>query len=179
MKNSQKIQLFSRLLKFGCMIGILCSLLSTALFWIYDDLWIRQLVITKQDIEFSTLSLNHLPLHLKIVGFLIDLVQNSFFFAIFLILIKLFQLYEKLQFFTKNTVCYIRQIGYILLFSQLIHPFYIVIRNYILILPRQKLTIPTAHLIEVENLFLAFLIILVAQVIEEGRRLEEEYHGMV
>lgn len=60
----------------------------------------------------------------KLLGFLIGCIPTAINMLLFYFLIKLFRGYERAEIFTLNNVKYIRNIGWMLLISQLVKPIY-------------------------------------------------------
>lgn len=90
---------------------------------------------------------------------------------------RLFSRFEKLDFFSDRTVRYIRQIGFVLVISLIIHPFYITLHSYILSMPNsmgQRVVVFAYGPNEIKILFLALISFLAAHIMEEGRRVYEE-----
>jgi hypothetical protein len=166
-------------------MGLILGPSLTAFYWINDGFRIHSLENTKWFFQFATVPfapVNELPNHIKFLGFLTDLIPCSFFIATLLILMKLFRLYERLHFFTKKNVFYIRQIAFILVVSQLVHPFYVALHSYILSLPNpsgERIIFFAYGPHELKTLFLAFLLFLAAYIMEIGRYFYEEHSATI
>jgi len=180
MKHQHKIRHLSRILRLGCILGIILAPVLNATYWIHDGFRIISFRKTKWFLQFADApftSIDELSSLLKFAGFLVDLIPYTFFLFSLLILMKLFKLYEKLEFFSKKNVRYIRQIGTILLISQLVHPFYVALHSFILTLsspPGQRVIMLAYGPNQIKTLFLAFVVFLAAHIMEEGRQLQEE-----
>lgn len=161
-------------------MGIIIAPALNAFYWIHDGFRIVSFRNTKWFLQFADApftSIDDLSPLLKFAGFLVDLIPYTFFLLSLLILMKLFKLYEKLEFFSKKNVRYIRQIGFILVLSQIVYPFYVALHSFILTLsspPGQRVVILAYGPNQIKTLFLAFIIFLAAHVMEEGRYLHEE-----
>lgn len=180
MKNHRKIRYLSRFLRFSCILGIIIAPALNAFYWIQDGFRIVSFSKTKWFFQFADApftAMDELSPLLKFAGFLVDLIPYTFFLFSLLILMKLFKLYEKLEFFSKKNVRYIRQIGLILVVSQIVHPFYVILHSFILTIsspPGQRVIMLAYGPNQIKTLFLAFVIFLAAQIMEEGRYLQEE-----
>ncbi len=180
MKNQRKIRCLSRFLRFGCIMGIILAPTLNAIYWIHDGFRIVSLRKTKWYLQFADApftSIDELPPLLKFAGFMVDLIPYTFFLVSLIILMKLFKLYENLEFFSKKNVRYIRQIGFVLVISQIIHPFYVALHSFVLTLssPAGQRVIMLAYgPNQIKTLFLAFIIFLAAHIMEVGRHLQEE-----
>jgi hypothetical protein len=180
MKHHRKIRYLSRFLRLGCILGIIFAPVLNAVYWIHDGFRVVSFGKTKWFLQFADApftSIDELSSPLKFAGFLVDLIPYSFFLFSLLLLMKLFKLYEKLEFFSKKAVHYIRQIGLILVIGQIVHPFYIALHSYVLTLsspPGQRVVILAYGPNQIKTLFLAFIIFLAAHIMEEGREIQEE-----
>ncbi|MBS0648601.1 MAG: DUF2975 domain-containing protein [Verrucomicrobia bacterium] len=185
MNNQLKIRYLCRILRYICLLGIIIVPLLNAFYWIHDGFQIVSFKKTHWFLQFADApftAIDELPNWLKFTGFLVDLIPYIFFFLMLLILMKLLRLYEKLEFFSKNNIRYIRQIGCILVIGQIIHPFYIALHSFILTLsspPGQRVVIIAYGPNQIKTLFLAFIIFLAAYIMEVGRHYEDEYSSTV
>jgi hypothetical protein len=121
--------------------------------------------------------LHTLSLDEKSVGCLISTIPMIIEMFIVYLLIKLFKLYEKGEFFSINHVRYIRNIGYALLVGQLVEPFYQFVMGLVLTLnnpPHHHYAAITLDQINIGILFTALLVILISWIMAEGCKLREE-----
>jgi hypothetical protein len=180
MDNCKKIRKISRFLRYSCIFGMIASPLLNAYYWIYDGFRIFYFEKTKWMLKFADspyTSIDELSQWQKLEGFLTDLIPYFFFLIIMLLLIRLFSRFERLDFFSEKTVRYIRQIGFVILISLIVHPFYIALYSYILSLPNslgQRMVIFAYGPNELNLLFLSLIAFLAARIMEEGRRIQEE-----
>jgi hypothetical protein len=185
MNNQLKIRFLCRLLRFVCVISIIIVPVLNAFYWIHDGFRIVSFHKTHWFLQFADApftAIDELPNILKFAGFLVDLIPYIFFLVILLILMKLLRLYEKLEFFSKTNVRYIRQIGLILVISQIIRPFYVALHSFILTLsspPGQRVIMIAYGPNQIKTLFLAFIIFLAAYIMEVGRHYEDEYSSTI
>jgi hypothetical protein len=185
MKHIKRIRNISRLLRFACLAGIILAPLFIAVYWVNNGAGILLLPKINWYLQFASvpfISIEDLPPFLKWTGFLVDLIPCSFLLAYLFILMKLFKLYEKLEFFSKNNIRYIRGIAIVLFISQLVHPFYTALHTYILTLanPLAERAVLIAYgPQEIKTLFLACVVFLAALVMEQGKYLQEEYSSTI
>lgn len=151
--------------------------------------WINSPTPTTYCSYLTGLYFNFIPSHLdvlqplttstRILGFCLSLLPLSIELFIVYCLIKLFRFFEKGEIFSLKNVHCIRNIGYTLLVSQVINPFYQLLMTYIVTwynpLHEGK------HYIEFQigaynaNVLLTgFLIILISWIMAEGSVLAEE-----
>lgn len=113
----------------------------------------------------------------RIYGILVSSLPLSVYLFVLYALIKLFRLYEQGEIFSLNNVRYIRQVGYALLVSQALQPFYQFIMGVVLTMhnPKgQRVAIITLDQTNVGILLTGFMVILISWMMAEGCRLREE-----
>ncbi len=180
MNNSYKIRKLSRLLRYSCILGMIAGLLLNAFYWIHDGFRIFYFEKTKWIVKFADtpyLSIEELSPWQKFEGFLTDLIPYFFFLITMLIMTRLFIRFEKLDFFSVNTIKYIRQIGLVLIVSLIVNPFYVALHSYVVSLPNslgQRAVVFAYGPNEIKILFLALIAFLAARIMEEGRLIYEE-----
>lgn len=185
MHHTQKIRLLSRFLRRSCIVGIFVAPLLNALYWIHDGFRLFHLKDTQFLLQLTHApfaSVEELSAWIKLAGFLVDFIPSSFFIISLYILTKLFKRYEQFDFFSSQSIRYIRQIGLVLVISQLIHPFYIALHSFILSLPNppgQRVLVFAYGPHEIKGVFLAFIVFLAAYIMEEGRHLQEENSSVI
>jgi DUF2975 family protein len=155
MKNERKIRLLSRVLRYTCIVGMLISLPCAGISWYLGH--------------------GDADLGLVLAPLLEDLMGYVCFSSILFLLARLFRLYEKLQFFSRENVRYVRQIGVLLLFSQLSYTFYMALKHYLLALPINALGFITSMSTVFILIFLSFVMFLLGYVMEEAKDLEDQY----
>lgn len=181
MKHIQKIRLMCRFLRYSCLTGIVVAPILNAIYWIHDGFrpfFFKDSQLLIQFAQAPFISIDEMSSWLKIGGFLVDLIPYSFFLMTLYLLSKLFKRYEKMEFFSQPSIRYIRQIGLVLVISQLVHPFYVALHSFILSLPsppEQRLILFAYGPQEIKVVFLAFIVFLAALIMEEGRRLQDEH----
>lgn len=165
MRNERKIRVMSRMLRYFCIAGMVIILPLTAMSWY---------------LNFGENSTSHFQGIIQpLMPFLEEVISYVFFWAILFLLARLFGLYEQLEFFSKATVRYMRQIGILLLFSQLCYPVYRALHNYFLALPENKMALILFISAEVKLIFLSLIILLLGYIMEEGRDLADEYNSTI
>lgn len=113
----------------------------------------------------------------KLMGFLISCIPLSITMLILYYLVKLFKLYEHAQIFTFANVKYIRNIGWLVLLSQIIRPIYEAMITAALTFQN-----PHGHRFasisfsnnNLTTLIIALIIILISWVMAEGCKLNDE-----
>ena len=127
--------------------------------------------------SYSGTILHTLSMSEKINGFLVSLIPTLVQMFILYCLIKLFKMYEQGEIFSLNHVRAIRHIGYALLISQLIEPFYQFAMGIVLTLhnpPHHRFATITLDQTNIGMLLTALLIILISWIMAEGCKLREE-----
>ena len=92
-------------------------------------------------------------------------------------LIKLFRLYEQEEIFSLNNVRYIRNIGYALLVTQLINPFYEALMGFVLTWrnpPGQRFASASLDQTNIGIILIALIVVLISWIMTEGCKLREE-----
>ena len=118
----------------------------------------------------------------KLLGFLISLIPTTFFTFAFFLLHRLFGLFEKLNFFSQESVLCIRKIGFCLLIGQLVFPFYIGLLSLALSFgntPGSRFISLGFGTEQMTLTIVALIIILVSWIMNEGRKLQEEHAATV
>lgn len=113
----------------------------------------------------------------KFFGFLINCIPIGITLSIYYCLIKLFSLYERAEIFTINNVKYIKKIGYLLLASALIEPFYEALLTFVLSLHAEhghRFISSSFGSSNISEIVMALIIILVSWVMTEGCKLRDE-----
>ncbi len=184
--NEKKIETLSRILKV-LFLGLACALpIVNAGGWITDGYmflqpWIHWEVLPQLS-EASIPAFGQLSVQAKLLGFLISLIPVGFKTAALLFLMKLFGLFEKREFFSKESVLYIRKLGFCLLFGQLVYPFYMGMMTLALTMnnPPGMRNITVGFEGEQASLtIVALIVILVSWIMNEGRKLQEESEATI
>jgi Protein of unknown function (DUF2975) len=113
----------------------------------------------------------------KALGFLVSVIPMMVKMFILYFLIKLFKLYENGEIFSIHHVRYIRNIGYALLISQLIEPFYQFAMGFVLTMhnpSHHRYAAITLDQTNIGILLTAVLVILISWIMAEGCHLREE-----
>ncbi len=170
MKNERKIRVLSRVLRYLCIAGMVFMIVLAIVSW--TPLQYYQI----QEADWSS---NFKKAVLALKPLLEETISYAFFWAILFLLARLLRLYERLEFFSKANVRYIRQIAILLLFSQLCYPFYTALRNYFLVSPGNNIALFLFMSAEFKLILLSLVIFLLGYIMEEGRYLEEEYKSTI
>ena len=175
----KKIALVSKILQVVFWIALISLPILTVLFWFYFE----DLKAFGFSDRFGGIDLNSLPLQLplplsaRFFAMAASALPLAVDMVIVYLLIKLFNLYARGKIFTANNVRLIRWIGYTILIGQAISP----VHQALLTLALTISNPPGQRMISIgldnQNLFAivsAVIIILVAWIMDEGRRLQEE-----
>ncbi|MGR3973646.1 MAG: hypothetical protein QRY72_03645 [Candidatus Rhabdochlamydia sp.] len=179
MQIEDRIRMYSRLLRWGCYLGVAGLLMIPMIYWMYDGIWLHEFKDPRWYIDFSGLpfdQIEYIPPLIKLIALMIELIRNAFFIGAFLALSKLLKTFETLRFFTQESVVSLKMIGNCLLLSQIFQPLYLLLRGYLWSLPDQKIIIHFHDLIQMKTLFLCFVIFLIAFIFDWMREVEEEHH---
>ncbi|SRR5579883_1406520 len=113
----------------------------------------------------------------KLMGFIVSMIPTIIQLSTIYFLIKLFQLYEKDEFFSANSVSYFRKIGYTLLLTQLIQPLYEGLMGIVITLNNphgHRFASITLDQTNFGIILMALLVILISWIMAEGCKLREE-----
>lgn len=114
----------------------------------------------------------------KFFGFLISCIPNGISMLVLYFLIRLFKLYEKAEIFSLQNVDYMKNIGYLLLASELCSPIYQALMSYTLTLhnpPGSRQIYFNFGMGDLQFTIIAIIIILVSWIMAEGCKLREEH----
>lgn len=176
-----KIKFVSRFFR-SLFIAALCVLpVATAIAWYYAPTQVPALI---PNMRYSAIPLAYqqqaLPMlsdTQKLLGFFIASIPMAVTLFILITLIKLFGLYERGKIFTLQHVRYISRIGYALLLGQIAN---IVSEAAIGVLltwhnsPGQRVLSVTLDQTNLEVVLIALMVVLVAWIMAEGCKLQEE-----
>ncbi|MFA5249870.1 MAG: DUF2975 domain-containing protein [Parachlamydiales bacterium] len=118
-----------------------------------------------------------MPLSVRLLGFFVSSLVLAVKLLFVYFLIGLFRLYEKLIVFSEKNTCYFKKMGFLLLFSQLLSPFYEALFSLAITSANAKGQRMISISIDEMNFFyagLGFLIILFSWIMSEGQKLQEE-----
>jgi len=113
----------------------------------------------------------------KLLGLLISCIPTGITLAIYYCLIKLFSLYERAEIFTTSNVMYFKKIGYLLLASALIQPFYEALISFTLAFNAahgHRIATASFGTNNFSEIIIALIIILVSWIMTEGCKLRDE-----
>ncbi|MBS3904511.1 MAG: DUF2975 domain-containing protein [Simkania sp.] len=179
--SPRKIRTLSRVLKLLFFITALALPVIVAGAWITNGYpFLKPLVYCSPFPEISGISIKpftEIPAHTKLIGFLISLIPVAFQTTALLLLVRLFGLFERFEFFSQKSVICIQRLGWCLLIGQLVYPLYLGLLTLALTIsnPPGERTISVAFGMEQLHLvIIATIIILVSWVMNEGRKLQDE-----
>jgi len=123
-----------------------------------------------------------LTINTRIAGFFVSLLPLIFQLLVLYSLIKLFQLYEELKFFTLDNVRYIRNAGYALLLHQITLPLSYFVMGFVL----TSINPPGLHYAMIEltdknfmGILTALIIILISWIMAEGCKMQIEHEFII
>lgn len=125
----------------------------------------------------SHILVNYFSPTTRLLGFLINMIPTGFELLIIYFLIKLFKQFEQNEIFSPSNVRYIRNIGYALLFGQLVQPIYQSLIGILLTSsnpPHQHFFSITFGTDNIRIMIGAGIIILVSWIMAEAQKLREE-----
>lgn len=131
---------------------------------------------------YSAAILHHLTSIEKIIGLLISSIPLCIELSILFYLIRLFRLYEKGEIFSALHVRCIRNIGYALIFGQLINPLYEGIMGVILTWSNahgHRFASVSFDQTNFGILLTGLLVILISWIVAEGCKLHEEHQLII
>lgn len=180
-----KIKRTSAFFKLLFQIAFIALLLVNSIGWIYApdkisllDGSIRLSVIPELYVnEQGSAILHILSVSEKLLGFLVSLIPVGIKLFILYSFIRLFKLYEQGQIFSGMHVRYIKNIGYSLLLSQIITPVYQGLMGLVLTWhnpPGERLVSMSMDQTNLGIMLIAFMIIFISWIMEEGCKLHEE-----
>ncbi|MFI5334008.1 MAG: DUF2975 domain-containing protein [Chlamydiales bacterium] len=178
----KKIARLSKGLKYLSLLGVLLFPLLTFIYWMLDLPEAGFLARQNWYVKFSDMpAISHVALSFKmrLLGFSIDLIPCVFFISILILLAKLFNQYERLQFFSKKNTQHIRAIAYTLFGYLLVFPIYAALRSYVFTSPGEKRIVVLFGRNDFKLIMISFAILLLAYISEAAHRLEEEITGLV
>ncbi len=181
MTNLMKIGRLSRALDYLALFGLFCLPIFSTGYWLTGGYpYLTSIGGCKFDI-FPSIDLvppiDTLSPSVRLVGFLIGLIPMSISMAILLFLSKLFKLYQRLSFFTLEHVKYFRKLGYAVLCSQLIMPFYDALMTFTLVFmhsPENRVFVMGISSINLQLITVSFCILLISWIMEMGYKLQQE-----
>lgn len=124
-----------------------------------------------------TLIQHPLSVRIKFLGFILALIPMGVQMMVLYYLIKLFRLYENQFYFRMDNVILIKKIGYILLLGQAVNPIYQALFSAAMTwnnLPGKRFITISFTGNNLGILLTALLVILIAWIMAEGHKLQEE-----
>lgn len=175
-KKGLKIRLYCRSARYICFLGMFWIIPLTAAYWIYDGYKLLQFKTPAGSLCLSEHLIHHISDVTKLYCFFADLIPCTLLILLLSVISKLLKTFENLQFFSEQTIRYVRQLGYILLISQLIYPIYLAWENYLLAGAQQLKNFSFLLYLDYKFLMATFLIFIFARVLEYSRYLEKYHH---
>jgi hypothetical protein len=183
MSREQKIKRLSKILSIATLAVLYLLPVYQAGYWITDGYPFLTFLGFDLSHKISQINLVQIPplaemnAHIKLLGFLVDLIPTGIAMISLAYLAKLFRLYEQLSIFSEKSVQCIRYSGYALLINQLIHPIYIGLMTFTLTFsnpPGQRNITISLGSEEIKFIGIALFIILISWIMEIGCNLQEE-----
>ncbi|NGX46699.1 MAG: hypothetical protein K1000chlam3_00060 [Chlamydiae bacterium] len=174
----------SRILKWTFLIAAILLPISDAGFWItngypfLENFTVLDFIPNIPGMK-PLAELSHMT---KFFGFLVTLLPEAFNMAALLLLAKLFQSFEKMDFFSRKNVQMMKKIGGCILLNQVFFPIYMAILSVTLTLgnpPGERVISVALGSKQISLLVVGLCILLVSWVMDEGRKLHEEHASTI
>jgi len=121
--------------------------------------------------------INSIPYLNQLFGFLITMIPMGFVMAILYSLARLFRLYQHGYIFTGENVCLIRRMAYLMLTAQLAKPVFDILISINMTIhnpPGERVMLLLNYTtMNLGLIITSFLILMIAYVMDEGRKLKE------
>jgi len=174
-----KIKLVSRFFNGLFFILLFVLPLLVAMYWITDGVLLQKLVPFGISFRFLPADLSHLSGFsptIKFFGFLISMLPTGVSMVILYFLIKLFARFKTGEIFSIENIKYLKKIGYTILTGQIIiHPIYDALIYATLTYGRKPHMIAiTFGTPQLKGIVTGILIILIAWILQEGYKLQQE-----
>lgn len=174
-----RIERVSRVLQFIFKASLVLLPIITVLSWVfYEDLIALGGMQSVNDVALSGLNIPEtLPTVSRMLAMAVSMIPMVIDMLTLFFLYKLFGIYAEGRVFTSSSVGYIRRIGITLLIGQALHP----VHEALLTLALTFTNPPGQRMIHIgfssanfSEILIAVMIIVVAWIMDEGRRLSEE-----
>ena len=182
MNNRKKIERFSHILRLICLIGIGLIPLTDAAYWITNGLTFLPINTHAEFSHLKTLPLSELSPFIKLCGFVIDLIPDTFSIVALFYLANLFKLYGQMEFFDSANIRCIKKMGITLFAQQIVYPIYRALYSLIVTIsnpPGERMIMAAYGSTQIKLIVLSLIIFLLARIMEEGRHLQEEQAGTI
>ena len=175
----ERIAKVSRILRIVFLVIMLALPVITLVHWLFFSELLDHNIISKvHDVNLNAITIQRpITAEVKVLGFLVSLIPVSIDMIILMYLYKLFGLYVRGDIFTAKNVFFIRRLGYTILIGQALSPFIQCLMTLAMTFSNQ----PGQHMISlglsdsnISQILIAFMIIIVAWIMDEGRKLQEE-----
>lgn len=177
----KRIIILSKALKYLSYAGIIIFPLFNLVYWFLDIHKVK-FIVNNFYLQFSDapeLDLSHLPVKMKFLGFLIDLVPCTLFVAILIFLVKLAKQYEYLYFFSKKNVQYVRAIAFLIFCQIVVFPFYSLLRAYVFTPESENTVVNLFGPYDFKVVIILFCVLLIAYIKEAASLLEKDLAGTI
>lgn len=173
----------SRALKWTALAAMVFLPLLNVLYWATDGLFGHSLFDLSPIPNIPHLQpLSALQTWQKVVGCLVSMVPTGLSVLALLWLHRLFSCYERLEIFSTGAVRNIRNFALTLISIQLLHPFYCASISPVLTLtnePGKRMIIAELGPAHIALIAVALAVWLIAWVMDEGRKLQQECEGTI
>ncbi len=169
-----RIKRYSKYLQYFFLVAMIVEPLGVALAWAFADVETLTALVAFGDEPGIDWNLTDLQ---RLLSFLVYLIPVSLSMLLFRALSRLFGLYSQGLVFTRDNVKRIRQAGLLLLAGQLVSPFYQSLLSLVLTMnnaPGQHMIMIGMDDSDISEIVTAVVIIVVAWVMDEGRKLKDE-----
>lgn len=169
-----KIKRYSRYLQYFFLAAIVVEPLGAALAWAFLDSETLRMLTSFEAEPGINWNLTDLQ---RLLGFVVSFIPVALNMLLFRALARLFWLYSQGFVFTQDNVKRIRQAGFLLLIGQLVSPVYQSLLSLVLTMHNssgQHMVLINVHESDISEIITALMILVVAWVMDEGRKLKDE-----
>ncbi len=182
----RRIITLSKILERFFQILIVLSFMMSVIIWTYGDFKAGKVLLGFNIIPFEVIGLSKLIHHsilgeitplMRFLGFLVSLIPTTLQIVIYWQLKNLFSLYRHQQFFAAQNVLCIRWIALALLIKEALSPVYEMLMSLALTMnnpPGQRMISISFGSNNIEIIVTALVILVIAWIMDEARKLEED-----
>jgi hypothetical protein len=184
--HAKKVQRVSRLLRWSAQLLLILLPLGNALFWGMNGFpsleGLLDFNLYPSFHHLTILPLKEYAPSVKFLGFLCVMIPIGMAMGAAYWLQRLFYFYEQLIFFSRETAVCLRKLGLIILIAQLLYPVYCMLISLTLTFsnpPGQRAIAVAFGLPQLAFTGVGLAILVIAWIMEEGVRLQEEQEGTI
>ena len=177
MDTAHRVQRLSRILRILFTIVLITIPVIQILFWIFFNRLPEEIVTRSLPIMVPIAALQDLPLSSRLLALGVNFISTAVVMACVYYLIRLFMLYEKEQIFTAENVGCLRVLGRLLIvlfFADIVESSLLSVALTLHNPPGQRMITFGLSSDEMTTLLFGIVVVLIAWVMDEGRKLQEE-----